>query len=741
MWYPTPQNPHTFVMHHKPTIIRQVYDATKQSPTLTKQEKNQNSIPMARKVGHFMIAFLSLSFIISSCTSYQHPDLEIRQLGFQLTPEQDTYLDTANAFVVLETIRGTKHKLDSLLTWTDMLKDHDEERALIFANEAYRLATEKNYRLSRAIAMSYRALLKGNEAILGEGVKDALADAKISKELLQENDPIDWQAQIYGLLGYSFYQAVEMADSTYLDSAEHFSLKAYQLANESKLVDQNKSYFIGQIQIDLANIYAVEGDSSLAMEYFKKSIANTESSNNLALLSRVWRAVGVFYTKEWNLSEAEGAFTKSLNYGLKANEKTGLINTYQRLGDLKNTEFMATGQDSFFSIANVFLNKCLDFHFETSDSSTLYYTYLILGYNYNVKAEQLQFEPFSDYSLYVDSTLTYYRLAMEEAAKVGALKIMPSAVRNISTLCSDKKKITGTDCEELILKAADEYYFEFINENYGKLVGTISDVLINSNQRIRRFEKNQAEAATSYHVNRNWLISAGGLLIAGLIFLIVLQIQQQKRLQARMDALRAQINPHFMSNSLNAIENLVNRKENAAAAKYLIHFSRLSRKILTSSRNAITTLSEELKTLEHFLALEQLRFRDKLRYEVTIAEDLNPKLTQIPSLILQPYVENAIWHGIKPKKEPSLLKITAEKENKMLKCTIEDDGVGREKAQEVKDKSVLIKHKSQGMKITEERLQKIGKVKGSKVAIIDLYDEQGKPCGTRVIIRMPLKEA
>lgn len=738
MWYPTPQNPHTFVMHHKQTIDRQVYDATKHSPALTEQEKDQNLIPMARKVGHFIVAFLSLSFIISSCTSYQHPDLEIRQLGFQLTPDKDIYLDTANAFAVLKEVRGTKQKLDSLLTWTDMLKDHDEERALIYANEAYRLATEKNYRLSRAIAMSYRALFKGRGTILGEGVDDALADAKISHLLLKKSDPIDWQIEIYGILGHSYYKTFR---DSLKDSAIGFEMKALELTKLSKLPEREIEYQRGQILLDLANTYAYsKSDSLQAIKYFNESLQATAVSQNPLLRTRITRAIGSFYNTYGNLELAEQAFKESIEIGKEAEDELGLINTYQRLADLMNTKFLYSGDSTYFNESNSYLDECLRIQNQFSKNSNSYYTYLILAYNYNAKFDfDVKGNP-QKAKIYADSALGFYRQAMEAAANDGVIRVMPTTVKNISELCSNRKREIGEDCEELVVQEAEDYYFKFINENYDTLVNTVRNELATSNKRFREIEGDQAQAANDFRVRRNWSISALGLLFSGLVFLIILQILQRKRLQARMDALRAQINPHFMSNSLNAIENLVNRKENDAAAKYLIHFSRLSRKILSSSRNALTTLNEELKTLEHFLALEQLRFRDKLRYEITIADNLNAKLTQIPALILQPYVENAIWHGIKPKKEPSLLKIIAEKENKMLKCTIEDDGVGRKKAQELKEKSVLVKHQSQGMKITEERLQKIGKVKGSKVEIIDLYDEQGGACGTRVVIRMPLRE-
>ena len=216
------------------------------------QEKAQKT-PPATQVGRFVGILLALSFIISSCNSYQHPDLEVRQLGFQLTPTQDARLDTAKAFARLKTIKGTKHQLDSLLTWTDMLKDNDEERALIYANEAYRLAVEKNYRFSQAVAMYYRALFKGRGTILGEGVPDALADADICRRLIRDSDNIDWQIEIYGILGHTYYKTFK---ESLKDSAIHFESKALELTKLSKLTEDKTAYNKGQIFLDLANIYA-----------------------------------------------------------------------------------------------------------------------------------------------------------------------------------------------------------------------------------------------------------------------------------------------------------------------------------------------------------------------------------------------------------------------------------------------------------------------------------------------------
>ena len=153
----------------------------------------------------------------------------------------------------------------------------------------------------------------------------------------------------------------------------------------------------------------------------------------------------------------------------------------------------------------------------------------------------------------------------------------------------------------------------------------------------------------------------------------------------------------------------------------------------------MVSVAEEINMLEHFLALEQLRFRNKLQYKIEVSPNLHPELIEMPALILQPYVENAIWHGIKPKSGPGLVKVQIERSGKHLACIIEDDGIGREKAREMQASSVLHKHKSQGMAITEERLKALGKVKGSKVEIVDLHDSAGNGAGTRVIVRLPFR--
>jgi two-component sensor histidine kinase/tetratricopeptide (TPR) repeat protein len=672
---------------------------------------------------------------MTACAPYHHPDFTPRHLGWQADQDLTPYLKTDSVLSSVDRIPGVQAKLDSLLEWTDMLNFSHEAAALTYANELYKLAIEKGYRFTQALGMYYRALLKGRMQIKGEGIDDALADARISLSLLKSSKDPAWLIRSNGLFGHLFYEKsredIQHNDSLFLDSAFIYLHKALSLSQNSEIPEREVAYLQGQVFLDLGNAYSMR-DSSLAISYFQQSIKVLQHPDYIVPLACTWRDLGIFFIDNYDYKNADSAFQKSEQLLRSTSDPTNLIYTYQRIADLKGRQFYDNGLRKDYEESMAYLNACLSLKHKN-----LYYTYLLIAYNFHADFEIKHGNPIKKYSPEGDSAIKYYQLTLQEVQQDQVIGVMPSLVDNISFLCNMRDSLTGKDCQTLL---DGQKSSSFLNNNYRLLVNTIRDDLKNSNTRVRKFEKTELSAASNRRVRNLWLISGGGLLFALLVFLISLQQVQKKRLQAQMRALRAQINPHFISNSLNAIENLVIKNDRQAAAKYLVHFSRLSRKILSSSRDANTSLTDEIQTLKHFLALEQLRFNDKLDFQIVVAEELEPDKIIVPGLILQPYAENAIWHGIKPKSGRGNLTINIEQEHKHLICTIEDDGVGRKKSQELKAKSVLsTQHKSQGMKITEERLKAFAKVKGFKVDIIDLYHPDGEARGTRVVLKLPLK--
>ncbi|HEX8675596.1 MAG TPA: histidine kinase, partial [Segetibacter sp.] len=211
---------------------------------------------------------------------------------------------------------------------------------------------------------------------------------------------------------------------------------------------------------------------------------------------------------------------------------------------------------------------------------------------------------------------------------------------------------------------------------------------------------------------------------------------QQQATQLQMQALRAQMNPHFIFNSLNSINRFILKKQSREAAGYLTKFARLIRMILNNSANATVTLSEDLAALELYMELESLRFDQKFVYKIQIDPDVDANFIQIPPMLLQPFVENAIWHGLMLKKEEGHLGVNIFHEDLMLICTITDNGIGREKSAEIKSKSAYTS-KSMGMAITADRIKLLQKQKAF-IQVTDLVLSDGTAGGTEVLIKIPV---
>jgi hypothetical protein len=206
-----------------------------------------------------------------------------------------------------------------------------------------------------------------------------------------------------------------------------------------------------------------------------------------------------------------------------------------------------------------------------------------------------------------------------------------------------------------------------------------------------------------------------------------------------MQALRSQMNPHFIFNSLNSINRFILHSDKAKASEYLTKFSRLMRLILQHSEHSMVPLENELQALSLYLELEAVRFDHQFDYRITVEDDLDTSVIKVPPLIFQPYAENAIWHGLMHKEEKGLLEIMIDKEHYLLICRIRDNGIGRQHAEELNSKSAS-QHKSMGMKITAGRIEmlKAGENGHANVTIYDLVLPDGSPGGTEVVIKIPV---
>ncbi|MFT4019667.1 MAG: histidine kinase [Agriterribacter sp.] len=220
----------------------------------------------------------------------------------------------------------------------------------------------------------------------------------------------------------------------------------------------------------------------------------------------------------------------------------------------------------------------------------------------------------------------------------------------------------------------------------------------------------------------------------------VLRDTQQKMAEIEMQALRAQMNPHFIFNCLNSINRYIVKSDQATASLYLTRFAKLIRLILDNSNNKSVSLASELEALRLYIEMESIRFEKQFTYSISVDKDVQQDHIYVPPLIIQPFVENAIWHGLLHKETAGHLYITfSRKIQNILQCTIEDDGVGREKAKELKSKSTSTK-RSLGMKLTEDRLSLLNRqtLLDATVEVLDLKDRSGEATGTKVILKIPV---
>ncbi|MCB0634133.1 MAG: histidine kinase, partial [Lewinella sp.] len=214
---------------------------------------------------------------------------------------------------------------------------------------------------------------------------------------------------------------------------------------------------------------------------------------------------------------------------------------------------------------------------------------------------------------------------------------------------------------------------------------------------------------------------------------------EAKRLAAETETavLRLQMDPHFIFNSMNAIDAFILQGEKLRAHDYLVYFSELMRGILNNSEKTYTNLEDEIDLLKKYLQVEQMRIGPRLTYTVLPAPEVDTYETEIPTMILQPFVENAIWHGISPKSGPGHIRINFFQKEDLLICEVLDDGVGRGYTSRAKP------HKSKATKITERRLALLPANKDGRSAqfeIIDEQDQSGQPCGTSVRFFFPLTQ-
>lgn len=240
------------------------------------------------------------------------------------------------------------------------------------------------------------------------------------------------------------------------------------------------------------------------------------------------------------------------------------------------------------------------------------------------------------------------------------------------------------------------------------------------------------------------MIGLGILLVGAIVYFYVLRLREREKrkleyriAQTKQEALASQMDQHFLFNSLNSIQRFVMENRPKEAGKFISRFGRLIRMQLQQASQTVVSVEEELQTLDLYLSLEQLRTRDKFQYTVEIDPDLDIFLLEIPPGLLQPYLENAIWHGLMPKEQEGHLRLKLIAEKKGYRVEVIDDGIGREASRKLKEISNY-RPPSKGMAITQERIIMLNALHEMEISLLieDLQSVDGQAAGTKVCLQV-----
>ena len=582
------------------------------------------------------------------------------------------------------------------------------KKAKSYIDTAEMLCREKDVEMPAMLHLA-RAEYFMSVSDLNNGVQEATIAMKIAKS--------NGDSDIY-LKGLNFMGRYNLRIRFFKESMDYFN-EAINYAEEHRLNGYIPLNYLG-----LSEVYRLMRDTTSHRKALFKMVKNAESENDSLLMANgMYRLGSSLILQERDFKKADSI----LKVCLKISEIR------------KDTSLIAS------SLANMGYNYYLERDFKPSIE---YYNkslvYSIPGKIYTASANSLGnlgtiYRDLGDF----DKSINYYRKSIQQAKIVDDVYDLYWVYMDMSNMYLARKDTGNAYKTYVLYKRYNDAYIE--NDN----VSSLSEAKL----------KYEAETHQRELELLSVKLSKQKLLIYGYtgLFLLILAIGFLILSRARINAkqrisemnhkiseitqanLRQQMNPHFIFNTLNSIQYYMYQHDKLATNNYLTKFASLMRKVLENSQHTSVPLRDELDALNLYLELEKIRFKDKFDYQINVDDELDTILYKVPTMLIQPYVENSISHGLMPRDEKGLVKIDIKLEKDYISCIIEDNGIGREAAREKKNKSEKI-HNSLGTQITNSRLDLVNTLYGTSLKTIytDLKDEQDEPTGTRVEIHIPI---
>lgn len=531
----------------------------------------------------------------------------------------------------------------------------------------------------------------------------------------------DVESIVYSLnmLGVSYRRLDEVR------LALDFHKQALSIAEKVKLKSESILRSTAVSLNSIGNIYLVLKQYDLAEQQFVKSLEIEKKLNNELGLAINYQNLGIIKEEQNKLDEALINYNRSLEYNNKIDSKLGKIICNNSIGQILIKQNKPKDGLRRIIPTIALAEELGDKYYITMAKINSGWAYSILKDYVNAEnnlLSGLEMGINNKFNSSISQAYAHLSALYEAKGEFG------KALENLKKKQLFNEKILNEDN----LRYTAELIVKYDNEK-------------KENQIVLLEKENEIVKYKLFENQRIMIFSGISIfLLAGLLFIWYRQNQlknEKQLLMLEQQMMRSQMNPHFLFNSLNSIKLYIINNEKENAVYYLNKFAKLIRAILSNSREKEISLKEELETMALYVNIESIRFSEKIHYEVIVDQSINTDEIKIPSMILQPFIENAIWHGLSNKIGDKILKINITKKAKdLISFEIVDNGIGRQRAQEIKANKVS-KQKSIGLKLTKERLDNFAKNLNKEIVMKfeDMYDNRHLAIGTKAIIIIPIK--
>ena len=645
---------------------------------------------------------------------------------------------------------------------------YDKSIEYLKEEEPYSLNTEEHLKAIKLLALSFEKAKKYDLALnyfkdLSSKYKEFsrnkattyVSISNIYKKIGQYNqaltyelDNLEIRKHIHDTVG--IYVALNNIGSTYKNLNDYPKALEYltQSYNLSKQVKEELQMGVTLMNIGL--LYQLSSNQELAIKNLLMALNIFQNKQKKFEIAQVANSLGAIYFGMNELNKAVKYAQIALKTGKQANILESQSSSYKLLSRIYKSK---NDLDESY--------KYLQKHTDIKDS--LLYTKMIKDQEFAQKLLDIEIKETQIKDLLIDKELKdlqVKKLGLEKDSKDKEWEILKKdkellLILNREAQLNKEKELhlltlreqtykMEANAKQISLMHQQKVFEEQIKLNKLKEYGDKSKI---SELKL----KNQQALLEKQVIYKNLLIVLIFLLpILGFLIFRIYAYRQNainsklmhRTLDLEQRMLRAQMNPHFIFNAMNSIQSFVTTNDSYSAEKYLARFSRLMRYILENSSKQYVCFEDELKMLRLYIELEQLRFDNKFTFEINVPADIDSEFIFIPPMLSQPYIENAIVHGLCNRLDNNgILKISYEIVDKLLICIIEDNGIGRANAELLKSQKTEL-HKSMGMQVTKERFDMLAK--SNKVdfstEVIDLLDESLSPLGSKVKLVITFRE-